>query len=257
MPSMISDPEVEKTLREIRERVRAESQTLTRVAASSAASRSPNGSATTGEQSIAGTLSRLEANLATIERTWNKLPPLTTYRQGLAARIELWIKRCLKSATHWFTWEQVNYNAAVHHALRDTLAALSTYEQHLKEMQTEWQTKMQAQIALQQQLEAKYVALEARWQAEQQSQAEMAAKTVALQAHLTATIENLFHKQHQQTESLQHEVRERIEHVLDEQRVNFKQLSLETSETAVAFDRTRRSTEARLATIEKALTSAE
>jgi chromosome segregation ATPase len=44
----------------------------------------------------------------------------------------------------------------------------------------------------------------------------------------------------------QDEVRERIQHLLDEQRVSIRQLALKTSEEAVLADRARRATELRL-----------
>jgi hypothetical protein len=58
-------------------------------------------------------------------------------------------------------------------------------------------------------------------------------------------------------ERLRDEARERVEHLLEEQRVCYRQLSLEASESAVLFDRARRDMEARLARIEKAVTSDE
>src|SRR5687767_6384898 len=118
--------EVEDTLREIRERVLAESaragaESQPTLRAQEAATHAAGGApqlthadARTGES-----LARLGANLSTTERAWSRLPPLMSNRRGAAARLELWIKRQIKRATHWFTWEQVNFNSAVHHALGD------------------------------------------------------------------------------------------------------------------------------------------
>src|SRR4051812_36445324 len=113
------DQEVEDTLREIRERMLADSalavvesarvgQTANAVSAVAPQSAHTNGAA--GESGEA--LARLQANLATTERAWSRLPPLLSYRRGLAARVELWLKRQIKRAAHWFTWEQVNFNSA-------------------------------------------------------------------------------------------------------------------------------------------------
>ena len=58
-------------------------------------------------------------------------------RKGGAGALELWIKARLKSMSRWFTWEQVNFNSAVHHALSETLNALSAYEQELARLRAE------------------------------------------------------------------------------------------------------------------------
>ncbi len=49
--------------------------------------------------STAKPLSRLQTSLTITGRTHDQLPPVTTYRRGLLARVELWIKRQLKRAT--------------------------------------------------------------------------------------------------------------------------------------------------------------
>jgi 2-polyprenyl-3-methyl-5-hydroxy-6-metoxy-1,4-benzoquinol methylase len=51
--------------------------------------------------------------------------------------MELWVKRHAKTAARWFTWEQINFNAAVHHALRDTVQALSDFDQSLARVRAE------------------------------------------------------------------------------------------------------------------------
>ncbi|PYS75942.1 MAG: hypothetical protein DMF66_17435 [Acidobacteria bacterium] len=103
------DHEVEDTLREIRERVLAES-----AQAAGPLAVQPNGPAANGAdagqaaqangRAPGEALARLQANLATTERDWSRLPPLVSYRRGLAARLELWVKRQIKRAAHWFTW---------------------------------------------------------------------------------------------------------------------------------------------------------
>ena len=121
------DEEVESILREIRERMLSESPvTAFNVGPSATGNgtgdgtvkKDPEGGITTTEVALIGSY------LTTTARAWDQLPPLISNRSGILARLELWVKRRLKTATHWFTWEQVNFNAAVHHALRDTLEAL-------------------------------------------------------------------------------------------------------------------------------------
>ena len=132
------DQEVEDTLREIRERVLAESarehagEHLTAQPGGAAAVATGSAQAPHVNGRVPGdALALLQANLSTTERAWSRLPPLLSYRRGLAARLELWLKRQIKRAAHWFTWEQVNFNPAVHHALGDALAALAGHEQRL------------------------------------------------------------------------------------------------------------------------------
>ncbi|MEP6742264.1 MAG: hypothetical protein ABJB61_07175, partial [bacterium] len=125
-------------------------------------------------------------------------------RSGVTARIELWLKHHLRRATRWYAWEQINFNAAVHHALRDLLPLLLAQQRELQTLRT--------QIA----------AAEVRRTELAQQLAEIDAQHHATQAELVD------------------ELRQRDERLLEEQRVCFKQLSLETSEAAVLEDRARR-----------------
>src|SRR5205085_7763022 len=76
-------------------------------------------------------LARMDANLSTTGRAWSRLPPVLTHRRGALARVELWLKRLIKRAAHWFTWEQVNFNSAAHNALGDARAALDAHTRAL------------------------------------------------------------------------------------------------------------------------------
>jgi hypothetical protein len=213
------DLEVEKTLREIRERVRAEVGAGARGggAALESAARG-DGFVAEADGPVADALLRLEANLATADRARSRLPPVMSNRRGWPARLELWVKRQLKRATHWFTWEQVNYNAAVHQALRDAHAAISASDAEV--------ASLQRQLAdLRDQLDAR----------DARTRDELAAGL------------------HEVSER----AGERTSHVLEEQRVLFRQLSLEASERAVACDRARRDLETRLGEIRKAVMSDE
>ena len=171
--------------------------------------------------SAAKPLSRLQTSLTITGRTHDQLPPVTTYRSGLPARVELWIKRQLKRATHWYTWEQVNFNSSVDSALNNTLAILRTYEERLASLRNE----LDVSLASKENLESRLTELEAR----------------------LASIDSRF------DELLAEKLAEiRIEHqkgselLLNEQRVCFKQLALEISEAGVVADRAKRSIQLRL-----------
>lgn len=213
------DSEVENILSEIRERVlseqRAAKASSTSNLAHSTIGNGNSDAAVTGakgsEALTAETLALIDSYLTTTARAWDRLPPVVSNRSGTLARIELWLKRHLKRATRWYAWEQVNFNAAVHHALRETLQALSTHEQALAKLRSEmekYQTETSSEIESQRR--------------------ELVATTTKTGASLVA------------------ELRERDNHLRDEQRVCFKQLSLEATEAAVLEDRARRKTEALL-----------
>ena len=143
----MAETEVESILREIRERVRSEQRAGHATAASSRAAATTSGNGD-GDSAANHQLTHHEDSeipaeehfalinsyLTTTARAWDRLPPLVSNRSGLVARLELWLKRNLKRATRWFTWEQVNFNAAVHHAIRDMLPLLSAQDQELKKL---------------------------------------------------------------------------------------------------------------------------
>jgi hypothetical protein len=204
------DHEVENTLREIRERVRAAAPAHPALAPPQPAAPAAHGGAPAPEA-----LSRMEANLATTERAWSRLPPVLSYRGGAAARLELWLKRLVKRALHWFTWEQVNFNSAAHHALRDALSALSAHERLLAEARAELDSLRR--------------------------RADAAEAELARLASLP--------------DGLRGELRQHADRLSEEQRVCFRQLSLEAAEAAVTYDRARRLLEARVEKMEKSLES--
>ena len=84
--------------------------------------------------SVAAELDRLQANLVIAGRAQDQLPPVTTYRHGAIAKIELWVKRGLKRITRWFTWEQANFNAATCESFHTTLAILARLEQNISDL---------------------------------------------------------------------------------------------------------------------------
>jgi Rps23 Pro-64 3,4-dihydroxylase Tpa1-like proline 4-hydroxylase len=271
----MADLEVENTLREIRERVRAEARAQVSAPRASEPLATQEGAATT--TGVSEARARVEAHLASIERTWNRLPPVTSYRRGWAARVELWIKRQIKRATYWFTWEQVNFNASVRHSLRDMLHALDAYEQQLslqfsRQLSHQLsQTRADFDAALLKSkaesetrfasVEARFASVEARLASVEARQAadgaELRHQLAAIVRQLRSEIETLSREQQAQAEAIRNEERERVEYLTGEQRVAFKQLSLEATEAAVAADRARRSLEQRIEEVEKKVMSDE
>jgi hypothetical protein len=207
----MADIEVENILREIRERVYAEQE-----ASSPARLTSENGSDTSRENGEMGPdeLARLESYLTTTARAWDRLPPLVSNRSGTRARFELWLKRHFKRATRWYAWEQINFNAAVHHALRDMLQLLSANQKTIENLRTQ-RSELNRQRA---QIEAQRLATDARG--------------VVVDGRLADIINQL-------------------REVTSEQRVLYKQLALETSEAAVLEDRARRKTEVLLEQLQR------
>jgi hypothetical protein len=208
------ETDVEVTLREIRDRVRATHQ------ASTAASNGVDSSAVARNStpvSTAETLALIDSYLTTTARAWDQFPPLVSNRKGFSARFELWLKRFSRRGTRWYVWEQVNFNAAVHHALRDLLSVLVTYEHELEKLRAEL-TAARAALRRQDDLSS--------------------SQNVQVATQLTALLK---------------ELRERDEHLREEQRVCFKQVSLELSETATLEDRSRRKAETLLAEIQRRL----
>ena len=231
----MAETEVETILREIRERVVAEQ----RAARDVTPLRSANGDngaggpgslqqASPDENSFAEHTALLNSYLTTTARAWDRLPPLVSNRSGLSARLELWLKRQLKRSTRWFAWEQVNFNAAVHHALRDLLPILSAHEHELLALRERIANLEKNQIAQLNELRK----LESQ-QTTERSEIEI------------------------RLDRLTDELRERDTHLRDEQRVCFKQLALENSEAAVLGDRARRKTETLLEELQRRVASLE
>ncbi len=244
----MADTEVENTLREIRERVlassnaRAPEQVRTDDARSGdTASHAPR----SGDACEA--LARMDANLSTTGRAWSRLPPVITYRSGALARVELWLKRLVKRAAHWFTWEQVNFNSAAHNALGDARAALgdarAALDAHasalasLREELSRLRAEVESGTARASELEARISSAESRFDSGL--------------AELRGALVSAFGEQR----ALSDELRERADGLLEEQRVSFRQLSLEAAELSVTHDRARRGIEARLEALEKRVTS--
>ena len=144
----MAETEVESILREIRERVLSQQRTGSDSSATrSAMTNRGNGTGDSGarqqitndnETLSAENLSLIESYLTTTARAWDRVPPLVSNRSGSIARVELWLKRQLKRATHWFTWEQVNFNAAVHQSLRELLPVMAAHEHELQALRAQF-----------------------------------------------------------------------------------------------------------------------
>jgi hypothetical protein len=212
----MADTEVENILREIRERVYAEQE-----AAAAAHSAGDNGATTQQNRELepAGSLPRLESYLTTTARAWDRLPPLVSNRSGTTARIELWFKRYFKRATRWYAWEQINFNAAVHHALSDMVQLLSANQETIQNLREQLRVESENRRA---DSGEQRLAVESR-------AVEVDGRFAAIVSELRVT-----------TARLQ-----------EEQRVSYKQLALETSEAAVLEDRARRRTDALLEQLQR------
>jgi hypothetical protein len=241
----MADTEVENILREIRERVYAEQAALSHSSHSTGdngADVAPaNGVTRSGEP-----LARLESYLTTTSRAWDRLPPVVSNRSGAVARVELWLKQNLKRATRWYAWEQINFNAAVHHALHDLIEIISSQEQALAELREELkQVRADNAAALQKQQSA-IQAIRSETAAQRgtiEAQQRLVADQRAVVESLSATLKGRDAEVDRRLESLSNEMRERAQLLQDEQRVAYRQLSLETREAAALEERARRKVE--------------
>jgi hypothetical protein len=247
------------------------------------------------------------AGLSTMDRAWDRFPPLVSNRSGATARLELWIKSIIKRSLRWITWEQVNFNAAVKHTLREVVDSLVTYEQQLKQYEQTLQAKLDSTLTNDQLIRNELIAeiqhrreaiaanqhelrslrdevtkhrqeitdiaetqlleLVARCEGLQTQRNEVANELNALTARI-ATLESqnqvlrdtlnaqltAYDASRQETQdkvvALIAELRDRDDRLLQEQRVCFKQLSLETSEAALLKDRAYRELSERLTRLE-------
>ncbi|HYW74948.1 MAG TPA: hypothetical protein VE961_28235, partial [Pyrinomonadaceae bacterium] len=208
-------------------------------------------------------------------------------------RLELWLKKKSKPLTRWFTWEQVNFNHAVNEALGDVVEILKaeahelaamraqlTHELHLVRSQAADQTReiqdlgrkhdealsetQSANTRVTQLLDKlkddSAVRLEhllsehARLQAEHTSlvaeHSQLANQVIELAAQLRAEDQDI---QSQQSQEINRRLDELAAELKDEQRVCFRQISLETSEAAVLEERARRGVLTRLEQLERSL----
>jgi hypothetical protein len=257
------DQDVERVLADIRAQVIGESSGEVK------ATTQGNGSAAAPERLVSDRPSRGNgyASLTVLARAWDRLPPLVSNRTGASAGLELWIKAKIKRALRWITWEQVNFNAATHHTLIEVIETLTSCEQRLANLQSQFNAEANTtreQLELQrEELKTQRAELlaEIRTRKDQiereqailnQRQSAVLAEAEVLQKMVNEFESRLSQLDHpQQLEELVNEFRERDERLLDEQRVCFKQLSLELTESQVLQDSARRELETRIAKLEK------
>ncbi len=236
----MAETEIESILREIRERVIAQ-QPAAHLAAPSSSAEISNGAFGEGAAPArleahnisAERLTVINSYLTTTARAWDRLPPLVSNRSGFPARLELWMKRRLRAATRWFTWEQINFNSSVHHALSDLLPVLSAHAAETARLRVLIEAAAENHAKSIQQLSGEIEACRLTIEALRSS----------TEAHCFAGDSNVM--------ALAAELRQRLDHVQAEQRVSFKQLVLETSEAAVMDDRARRKTEVLCAELQR------
>jgi len=274
------DAEVESILREIREQVHADEERNARHRenAVAAINESHSSTASNGQGLLEDRQEavRIDTQLSTIARAWDRLPPVVSDRRGWAARLELWIKGHAKNAMRWFTWEQVNFNRAVHDALTDVTKILLAEAQELAALRAQLSGEMRREfLTLRSDLgalnnnHADYRAnVEARvekinetlsrisnmladlTEESRRGSSQLAEQTGALAAALR---EEQSAAKSQQLEELNRRLSELVTELKEEQRVCFRQLSLEASEAAVLEDRGRRALDARLEKLEESL----
>jgi hypothetical protein len=244
--------DVEAILEQIRERVIAEDQAP--VSSGAATMGAPaNGSGS--RSSVSESLTRASAHLAVTGRAWDRLPPVFSNRTGTLARVELWLKRTCKPLTRWFTWEQVNFNRAVNDALCDVIEILKIEAHEQASLRAQLTSEMHQEfVRLRSEIEELGRArnqLETRLD---QTSEEARGGHAQLAAKLDELAEALRAEQQTgkaaQDEELNRRLAELAAELREDQRVCFRQLSLEASESAVLEDRGRRELLARLEKLE-------
>lgn len=270
------DPEVADILAEIKRKVTSAEKST----AVEAASVPENAVRSVSQSPRAG--ANGYASLPVMARTWDRLPPLLSNRTGAIARLELWLKGKLKRASKWFTWEQVNFNAAAYQTFLEVVETLKAYEQQLSAYEqqlsaneqrlseTKQQLELQGeelkqqldqisslahQIATQlEQTDRRHLAMIAQLNARLEGIAQIAKDS---QDEMNARLERIAEiakgsqdETNARLGELVTEFRAQDERLLDEQRVCYRQLSLELSESRVLQDRARRELETRISELE-------
>ena len=258
------DQEVEEILKQIRDTVRAEEQQINRERFELT---TQNGDVTSPSQP-----SSTYPNISTMARAWDRLPPVISNRQGALASLELWLKRVLKRGSRWFTWEQINFNAAVHHTFREMVGTLAIYEQQianlkmqLGEMNARLLQLQEQQTSLQSELEpykAETKTLSRSTTDLTKALAELKERVVLrnqlaelerrwdfLAKEKDILVKDRIELQSRTNESLL-AFKELNEMTLDEQRVSFKQIALQINEVAANNDRELRVLAERIANLE-------
>ena len=268
--------DVEAILKEIRSRVVSD---VSANGASPGTDGPPNNSALQLNQSES--LTRVSAHLAVTGSSWDGLPPVSSNRQGTLARMELWIKKKSKPLTRWFTWKQVNFNRAVNDALCDVVEILKAEAHELASMRAQLTREMRAMrseaddrasrlqvranqtdaalarveqmvASLSEEGRSGQQSLRAEHSALQAEHSKLASQVIELAGQLREDREN----KSQQDQEIGRRLTDLARELKEEQRVCFRQVSLEASESAVLEDRARRALLQRLEKLEAALKTA-
>jgi len=273
--------DVETILKEIRNRVVSDVHANEANAGTEA---TPNGSLPQTNQSES--LTRVSAHLAVTGRAWDRLPPVFSNRHGTLARLELWVKRKSKSLTRWFTWEQVNFNRAVKDALGDVIEILEaearelamlrgqlTQEMHrqfttlragaddqareLREIEARLQQAdaalarvTQIVTSLTEEREGRLSKLVREHANLELEHSKLANQVIDLAGQLRAEDQQI---KSQQDEEINRRLSALAAELKEEQRVCFRQVSLEANESTVLEDRARRALLARLEELEESV----
>jgi hypothetical protein len=270
---MVND--VETVLREIRERVIAENESSAPLAVIPSASPALN-THPEAQSNHGAAIDRLSAQLAITARAWNRLPPLVSNRSGALRRFEVSIKKAFRPLTRWFTWEQINFNAAVHHALLETLALLRTQEQELTELRAAIASEVSRRDQKLGELNGQLQTIQARADVRHDEAKSQFARIDATLRRYSEMMSDLAEEMRTGHDDLTNSLQARFPQMAadveaglqklandfdakltaisaelqEEQRVCFKQFSLETSEAAILEDRGRRALEARIEKLE-------
>lgn len=249
---------VETILQQIRERVIAEEDTsVSSITQPNGAP--PNGSA--AHSSMNESLTRASAHLTVTRRAWDRLPPVISNRSGSLARFELWIKRTCKSLTRWFTWEQVNFNRGVNDALGDVIEILKIEAEELASLRAQLNSHEQLASQMRRELlelTARANETEAALARVSDAMGNLADEARGGHSQLANKLDELaaaLRAEQQagksaQDQELNRRLAELAAELREDQRVCFRQLSLETSESAVLEDRARRELLTRLEKLE-------
>jgi chromosome segregation ATPase len=179
---------------------------------------------------------KVEAKLGSIQAAAKKISETPESR----------LKRTLNPAA--FAARQGDFNTAVVDALKEAVTALreaiTSQDTRLEQLERDL-TELRSLSTEVRELRERATAAETELAQMRQEQAEFRERSAAAGTQMTQLVEKIGRLSAGQGD-LGSELRERIQHLLDEQRVCLRQLSLKTSEEAVLAERARRATDLRL-----------
>jgi hypothetical protein len=181
---------------------------------------------------------RILTFLKTTEQLRGSLPPVRSYRGGVKAKIEVWIKGKVRRATKWFFFDQVNFNSTVHQLLAELndlqLRHRNMLEDLGRSLRLEAQEREQRRRNFNE--EQKAINADHRLSIEKQR---------ALNEQQT-----LINKEQSLVSEEQRLIGSEQAALIEAQNATIERLRIELSESAVVIDRLRRNFEHRLAQLE-------